>query len=184
MYRTTKVRGTIIKEVRESKGITQQGLGQVSFLSDSTISAIETGRRALTQENLKIICKELDDPKLYFEAASEITGDVFSFHWLDGEAADLHRASVKEKIIEELSEAIRAINLTKVYKNPKSCNEAEIENIICSIQETIDVFNASAIYVAVMCREFNLDIKEMFKTQKQKLISRGYLKEVKESEYR
>lgn len=177
MYRTAKVRGTVIKEVRECKGITQQRLGQVSFLSDSTISAIETGRRTLTQENLKIICKELDDPRLYFEAASEITGDVFSFHWLNGETADLHRASVKEKTIEELDEAIEAINLIKTYKNPKTCTEEDIKSIIQSVQETIDVFNASAIYIAVMCKEFNLDINEMFKLQKQKLVNRGYLKE-------
>lgn len=168
--------GTIIREIREHKGITQQGLGQVSFLSDSTISAIETGRRPLTQENLKILCKELDDPRLYFEAASEVTGDVFSINWLDGDAADLHRSSVKEKTIEELDEAIAAINLIKTYKNPKTCSEEEIVNITASIQETIDVFNASATYIAVMCKEFNLDIKEMFKIQKEKLILKGFLR--------
>lgn len=177
MYKTANVLGTIIKEVREHKGITQQGLGEASFLSDSTISAIETGRRSLTQENLQIICKELDDPRLYFEAASKITGDVFNFHWLNGEAADLHRASVKEKTVEELDEAMEAIASIKAYKNPKTCTEDDIRNITKSIQETIDVFNASAIYIAVMCREFNLDIKDMFDMQKQKLINRGYLKE-------
>ncbi|WP_411680456.1 helix-turn-helix domain-containing protein [Clostridium thailandense] len=184
MYRTANVLGTIIREVREHKGMTQEVLGQVSFLSDSTISAIETGRRALTQENLEIICKILDDPRLYFEVASKITDNVFNFYWLDGEAADLHRASVKEKIIEELDEAIKAIALTKTYKNPTTCNDDDIKNITKSIQETIDVFNASAIYIAVMCREFNLDIKELFNAQKKKLINRGYLREEKEIDFK
>lgn len=168
--------GAAIKEARELKGITQKNLAEDSFLSPKTISAIETGRRALTHENLKIICSELDDPRVYVEAVNEICGNVFSINWLDGDAADLHRASVKEKVIEELSEAIRAINLTKIYKNPKSCDECDIENIKCSVQETIDVFNATAIYIAVICREYSLDIREMFNIQKEKLIKRGYIK--------
>lgn len=168
--------GLAIKESRELKGITQKDLAQVSFLSSKTISAIETGRRALTEENLKNICKELDDPRVYFEAASEICGDVFSVHWLNGDAADLHRASVKEKVIEELSEAIRAINLTKIYKNPKTCTMEEVETAKQSIQESIDVFNSSAIYIAVMCREYGFSITEMFSIHKKKLIDRKYLK--------
>lgn len=176
--------GVAIKEARELKGISQKDLGSGSYLSYKTISAIETGRRSVTQENLRNICNELNDPRVYFEAVSEICGDVFGVQWLDGEAADLHRASVKEKVIEELSEAIRAINLAKTYKNPSKCTKDDVEAVKASIQQTIDVFDASAIYIAIMCREFNLDIREMFRTQKQKLITRGYLKEVKEIEYR
>lgn len=176
--------GVAIKEAREFKGITQQDLAKGSYLSYKTISAIETGRRPVTQENLKNICNELDDPRVYMEAINQICGDVFSVYWLDGECADLHRASVKEKVIEELSEAIRAINLTKVYKNPKCCNEKEVEIVEKSIQETIDVYRAAALYIAVMCKEFNLDIKKMFGMQTQKLITRRYLKGVEKFEYR
>ncbi|MFL0196963.1 helix-turn-helix domain-containing protein [Clostridium sp. WILCCON 0269] len=168
--------GTVMKEAREEKGITQQELGQLSFLSHKTISAIETGKRRLTKENLKNICKELDDPKLYFEAASEIMGDVFSLDWLDGDAADLHRAAVREKVIEELHEAVQAITLTKTSKNPKACDEKDIENIVKSIQETIDVYKASAIYIVVMCKEYSQDIKKMFRIQKEKMIERRYLR--------
>lgn len=168
--------GTAIKEAREEKGMTQQELGQMSFLSDKTISAIETGRRNLTKDNLRIICKELDNPFIYFQAVSEVTGDVFNINWLDGEAADLHRAAVREKVVEEFDEAIQAISLVKTSKNPKTCTMEDVQNIVESIQETIDVYNASAIYIAVMCKEFNLDIQEMFKVQKEKLISRKYIK--------
>lgn len=168
--------GTVIKEAREGKGITQKDLGKGSYLSYKTISAIETGRRGITQENLKTICNGLDDPRVYMEAVNEVCGGVFSIQWLDGDAADLHRASVKEKVVEELVEALDAINLTKVYKNPRCCDTQDVNIVERSIQETIDVYIASAIYVAIMCKEYSLDIKEMFSTQKQKLISRGYLK--------
>jgi len=168
--------GTAIKEAREERGMTQEELGQLSFLSDKMISAIETGRRRLTKENLKNICKELDEPRLYFEAASEVTGDVFTLHWLDGEATDLHRASVKDKVIEELDEAIKAINLTKLYKKPICCNSEDKEIIEESIQETIDVYIASAIYIAIMCKEYSVNIKGMFDQQKEKMITRRYIK--------
>lgn len=168
--------GVAIKEARELKGITQKDLGKESLLSEKTISAIETGRRGITQENLKILCKELDDPRLYFEAASEICGDVFAINWLDGEAADLHRASVREKVIEELDEAIKAIYLTKTYKQPAACGGDDIKAIETSIKETIDVFDASAIYITVMCREFGLNIKDMFRLHKEKLIFKRFLR--------
>lgn len=168
--------GKAIKEARELKGATQNNLAESSYLSPKTISAIETGRRAVTQDNLKIICKELDDPRVYLEATSEICGDVFGVQWLDGDSADLHRASVKEKVIEELSEAVRAINLAKVYKNPACCTKDDIDIVRKSIEETIDVYKAAAIYIAVMCREYNISIKEMFKKQSQKLIEKGYIK--------
>lgn len=167
--------GTVIKEAREFNGITQKDLGKESLLSPKTISAIETGRRDITNENLKIICKELNDPRLYFEAASEITGDVFAIHWLNGNV-DLHRACVKDKVVEELCEAVKAINLTQIYKQPTCCTAEDKKEVEKSIQETIDVFNATAIYIAVMCREYSLDIKEMFRIQKEKLLKRGYLK--------
>lgn len=176
--------GGVIKEARELKGISQKELGKGSCLSYKTISAIETGRRPVTQENLKNICNELDDPRVYMEAIKETCGDVFSVYWLDGECADLHRASVKEKVIEELSEAIRAINLTKVYKNPKCLNGEELRIVEKSIQETIDVYRAAALYIAVMCREFGLDIKSMFGIQTQKLIERRYLRESENIDYR
>lgn len=172
--------GLAIREARLNRNFTQQTMGSKSYCSGKLISAIERGERQASVDVLEKITSELDDPRLYMEAANEITGGVFGVNWLDGESADLHRASVKEKVIEELSEAIRSINLTKVYINPKSCSKEDVEKVTSSIQETIDVFNASAIYIAVMCREYNIDIKEMFNVQKRKLIERGYIKNKKE----
>lgn len=168
--------GAAIKEAREIRGITQKQLAINSYLSDKTISAIETGRREINLESLGYICDELKDPRVYFEAVNEICNGVFSIHWLDGDAADLHRASVKEKVIEELSEAIRAINLAKIYKSPKACSVEDVLVIKKSIEETIDVYSAAAIYIAVMCREYEISIEQMFNEQKNKLIKRGYVK--------
>lgn len=168
--------GNAIKEAREEKGLTQKCLGEASCLSGKTISAIETSRRRVTPENLKLICRKLDNPMVYIEAINEVCGDVFSLQWLDGDAADLHRSSVKEKVMEELKEAIESIHLTKVYNMPKTCKNEDLKLVLKSIQDTIDVYKGSAIYIAVMCREYGLDIKEMFKIQKQKLINKGYLK--------
>ncbi|MCT8978684.1 helix-turn-helix domain-containing protein [Clostridium sp. CX1] len=168
--------GVAIREARELKGITQRELAQLSFLSDKTISAVETGKRALTLESLDFICNELNDPRVYLESTNKVCNGVFGVQWLDGEAADLHRASVKEKVMEELSEAIRAINSIKTYKNPKICSKEEMEDNRYSIQQAIDAFNATGIYIAVMCRECGFDIKEMFEDNRGKLIQRKYLK--------
>ncbi|AKN32630.1 transcriptional regulator [Clostridium carboxidivorans P7] len=168
--------GNAIKEAREEKGFTQKYLGEASCLSQKTISAIETCRRSITQENLKNICNELNNPIVYMETINEMCGDAFSLQWLDGDAADLHRASVKEKVMEELKEAIESIHSAKVYNMPKTCKNEDLKLILKSIQDTIDVYKGSAIYIAVMCREYGVDIRGMFRIQKQKLINKGYLK--------
>lgn len=167
--------GTAIKEARGRLGITQADLAENCYLSDKTISAIETGRRGINTDTLKYICKRLDNPRTYLEAIDNWGEGIFTPHWLDGQAADLHRASVKEKTIEELSEAIRAINLVKTYKNPDTCGQEERKVIERSIQETIDAFNACAIYVAIICEEFGFSVKDEFNIQRQKLIERGYM---------
>lgn len=168
--------GLAIREARINRNFTQKTVGSIGFCSGKLISAIERGERQPSVDVVERLTKELDDPRLYMEAANEVTGGVFGVSWLDGDCVDLHRASVKEKVIEELSEAIRAINNVKVYDNPKAIKPDRKEYAKKSIQESIDVYDAIAHFIAVMCNEYGLSIKEMFKEHRQKLMERGYLK--------
>jgi transcriptional regulator with XRE-family HTH domain len=168
--------GLAIKGARLNRNFTQEAVGSMGFCSGKLVSAIERGKRQASFDILGNITKELDDPRLYMEAANEVTGGVFGVSWLDGECADLHRASVKEKVIEELSEAMRAINQVRVYDNPKASKQEQKDLARKSIMESIDVYNAIAHYIAVMCNEYGFSIKELFSEHREKLIDRGYLR--------
>lgn len=168
--------GLAIKGARLSRNYTQNAVGLMGYCSGKMISAIERGERQVSVDVLEKVTKQLDDPKLYMQAANEVTGGVFAVNWLDGDSVDLHRASVKEKLIEELSEAIRAINTVRVYENPKHMKPEQRELAKKSIQECIDVYDCVAHYIAVLCDELGFSIKEMFDEHKNKLIERDYLK--------
>jgi transcriptional regulator with XRE-family HTH domain len=168
--------GLAIRGARLNKNFTQDAVGSMGFCSGKLVSAIERGERQASMDFLEKLTKEFDDPRLYMEAANEITGGVFGVSWLDGEGVDLHRSSVKEKLIEELSEAIRAINQVKAYDNPKLMKAEQKQLARKSILESIDAFNCIAHYIAVMCNELGFSSKELFEEHKRKLIERGYLK--------
>jgi len=168
--------GLAIKEARLNRNFTQEAVGAMGFCSGKMISAIERGERQANFDVLERITSQLDNPRLYFEASSEITGGVFSANWLDGDAADLHRSSVKDKVLEELAEAINSISIIKAYKKPKVCTKEDYEYVQASIQQAIDAFDASAIYIAVICSDYGIDIKEMFQMHKTKLVEKQYIK--------
>jgi transcriptional regulator with XRE-family HTH domain len=168
--------GLAIRESRQIKRYTQEDVGAMGYCSGKMISAVERGERQISVDVLKNITKGIDEPRVYMEAAAEITGGVFAVSWLDGDCVDLHRSSVKDKVIEELAEAIKAVSSAKVTDNPRLCKMDQREKVKESIEEVIDVYVAAAHYVAIMCREYNFDVKEMFQAQRQKLIEHGYLK--------
>ncbi|MDT8717628.1 helix-turn-helix transcriptional regulator [Clostridium sp. 19966] len=171
--------GLAIKESREIKHITQETVGAMAYCSGKLISAIERGDRNINLSLLKSIASSMDEPRIYMEAANEITDGVFGVPWLDGELVDLHRSSVKEKSIEEFEEAINAIKLTRISDNPKACKQEQRDRVRKSILEVIDVYVAAAHYIAIMCREYDFDIKVLFNEQREKLIEHGYLKNEK-----
>lgn len=169
--------GLAIREARLNKNFTQEAIGAMGFCSGKLISAIERGERNASFDILSKVTEELDDPKLYLEAANEVTGGVFTVPWLNGDSVDLHRTSVKEKVIEELTEAIRAINLVKTYNNPKACKPDQKELARESVLESIDAYIGIAHYIVIICNEYGLSVKELFTEQRKKLIKNKYLKE-------
>ena len=50
--------GERVKEVRKNLGLTLEKFGKRIGLKKNTMSAIETGRNALTDANIKAICRE------------------------------------------------------------------------------------------------------------------------------
>lgn len=171
--------GLAIRDSRQLKNFTQEKVGAMAFCSGKLVSAIERGERQVSIDVLRNITKGLDEPRVYMEAANEITGGVFGVSWLNGECVDLHRASVKEKVVEELHEAITAIDVLKVCDNPKTCKNEQRELVRKSILEVIDVYVAAAHYIAIMCREYDFDIKDLFQEQREKLVQHGYLRNSK-----
>jgi len=60
-----------IKTVREQKGITQQGLSEVTGIDQSSISRMENGKQGISLNNLYQIANALDEPIESFFSRSQ-----------------------------------------------------------------------------------------------------------------
>lgn len=63
---------TNVKKYRQEKGISQEGLAELSGLHRTYISAVERERRNISIENIEHIAKALNvDPALLFTASED-----------------------------------------------------------------------------------------------------------------
>lgn len=166
--RSTKV-GAALREARMHRGLRQGDVAGVALVSHQMVSAAEAGRKRLMPDCLRRATEHLDHPRLHIEAACEITGGACT-PWLDGERVDLHRSSVRAKALEELMEAVRAVEALDIT------NRGEPENLGDVIQQVIDAEGAAKKLVAILCLEFGRSARAEYRKHQQKLRRRGYLR--------
>jgi XRE family transcriptional regulator, fatty acid utilization regulator len=77
----TQYIGTRIKALRERRGLSQEALArQLGFKDRQTLSAIETGERRVSAEELILAVRELDEPLEYFTDPYVLAGEA-RFSW-------------------------------------------------------------------------------------------------------
>jgi len=168
--------GQAIREARMKRGLTQEDAGRIGYVSGKMISAIETGRRAASPDVLERLVTAMDHPRLYMEAAAEVTGGVFASPWLDGEGVDLHRTSVWAKTCEELREAVRVVAAADVINAPSRADDAHRQMIFDSLIQALDARVAIDHYIAIMCEEYGFSVRAVHQEHRRKLEARGYVK--------
>lgn len=163
----------MMKESRIQSGKTQQQLSMDMFQSREYVAKQENGERKITPSTVQHFTERNNDPWLALEAAFEYTG--WGVTRLDGPAVDLHRSAVREKALEELREAIDAMEKVKLTKNPSFTQSFELQDIEQSAKEHIDAIGASITYVATLCEEYDLSWNQLWEDHHRKLQSRGYV---------
>jgi transcriptional regulator with XRE-family HTH domain len=168
----------VFQTARMNRGLNQREMGRIMNLSEKTVSAIETGRRNLPQDLTPKAAKVLDDPELYCALQVTVTGGVAT-PWLDGEKVDLHRSSVRDKAIEECSEAIKALAEAKAMVNCKSAEdlgEKGYEQIQEVLHQAVEAETALQILIGVVCKTYDISIAQVYKDHHAELKAKGYIK--------
>lgn len=165
-----------VQEARVMQGRTQDAIAEAIFISKKTVSAIETGRRS-NPETLGMVAKALDDPRVWMELAAEVTEGAFVPVWLDGQRVDLHRSTVKAKTIEELQEAINALQSLDLIRTPDPERESEEERQQRHAvkMQLADAFQAIATMLAVFCRDYKESAIETYRQHRRKLQEQGHI---------
>lgn len=63
-----------VRELRKTLGLTLEKFGERLGLKKNTVSAIETGRNSLTEQNIKAICREYNVDYIWLTTGN---GDMF-----------------------------------------------------------------------------------------------------------
>lgn len=167
--------GQALRESRTSFGMTQTELSEELLVSRSVIAMAETGKREFPSDVIPFAVSKLDCGFLAMEVAANYTGGAFVSK-LDGDSVDLHRSSVKQKTIEELTEAIDSIQRGCIANKPESISSYQRQELEMSLLQAIDAIVALTHYVAVICREYSFSWTSLWRKHNQKLKTNGYVK--------
>ncbi len=167
-----------IKETIKIKGITQEAIAQELHRHRTWVSRFLSGSDLNDADTLRQIAETLDCSWLYKAAHEALCGLTFIHRKLDGDAVDLHRSSVKAKLLEELDEAVEAIKGVDLVNRPqKPLTDEEKERVL--EDELFPVLGAECsieTYIAVRCEELGISPSEVYERWHKRLEGKGYTK--------
>lgn len=163
----------IPQAVRVARTYRGRRQGDITGYSQQMISAIERGERQVAPDAAPLLAKELDHPALYAELARELTG--VGPAWLDGVAADLHRAAVREKALEELREALQAIERLPASRPPAVETDSQRRERYAHLLQVYDAMVAAYVYLGVQCLEYGYSMLQLSRDHYNKLRGRRYV---------
>lgn len=142
-------------------------------LSQQMKSAIERGQRLVPTDIAPVLAAQLDHPALYAEMARELTG--FGPAWLDGPNVDLHRAAVREKCMEELREAMQAMDKHAGYLLPDAMTDRQQKERYEHLLQAMDGLVALYTYIGTQCLEYGYSMAQVSRDHYAKLRGRRYV---------
>jgi len=164
--------GEIMKGLRGDDTQLQWGL-EMGVVRE-TVSKYETGRSKVPVDISRKMMDKFDDPKLAITIQHEYTGT--GPRWLDGPNVDLHRCSVREKTIEEMREALVAVENTSMSKPSGALTTKEREEHKNALEEMVELATAVMKYVAIGTDYIGISYKELWTDHYKYLQKAGFIK--------
>ncbi|KIL45732.1 hypothetical protein [Jeotgalibacillus soli] len=166
--------GSVGKAVRTLRGKDSQLKFSLNRnVSRESISAYERGVTKLPKDISKGLMEEYDDPFFAMVVRQNYTGTGPVY--LDGEAVDLHRSSVKEKTIEEMEEALAKLRSFCMAKPLHLLTEWEKDELRFVLEEVAEAEVAMNHLMAVVCKESNISYSSIWKRIYDKFASLKYI---------
>lgn len=166
--------GMLIKQERERRGLSQEQLARILNIDRSTISRIETGTQVATHDLLEEIISALRSPRLRLE----ILGGAIPCIHLNN--VDYHPLAVQQIALKEMREAIDELEKLNLLNKigPEDLTPEEQENLLNkTMMELQDVNNCMDLIITALSERYDIDLKELYKLNKQKMKDEGYLVE-------
>lgn len=163
--------GKVLKELRGSQ--TQLSLGLETNVTRESISKYENGRSQIPRDISQHIMRKFDDPRFAITLRQEYTST--GPKWLDGKNVDLHRCSVKEKTLEEVKEALDALEEVSFSTPFNLLEHFERQRVELALQELVEAQTAIDMLVAIVCIESDISYTQVWQSHYSKLTRAGYI---------
>lgn len=167
--------GEEIAEARKRQGITQQDLSSMISYSRESVAKYETGSRNIPKELYPNITQGIDDPQFYFSIWKENTGHV-SIPFFDGDYIDHHPTSMRYLVQKETNEALEQLDEINWAKPVAARGTDEVEAMKKLLHEQLDAAASMINLVAIICKEYNFSMKDVYKAWNMSLKIRKYNK--------
>lgn len=164
--------GSALDEVLKKTGDTRSKAGAAVHVDATMIGKIVNGTRNPSKEVMSSTAKHYDDGQLYIAAAGEITKGAF-VPWLN--KVDLHKASVHLKTVEEIGEALEALNRAPITKTNEQIVSEDLKQIKSALMESIEAITALTHYVAILCKEYSFSWMDVWKEHRAFLKAKKYM---------
>lgn len=165
--------GQALRDARVQSGITQNELADELFVSRSLVAMVETGKRDLPNEVVPAAVTKLDCGFLMMEVAAAYTGGAFVTR-LNGKNVDLHRASTRDWVEEEFTEAVESVATSKIANKPQALSQDERQSIEESIMQIMDALVAGMHHIVVLCNDYGFSHRAMWAKHYEKLRQKQY----------
>jgi transcriptional regulator with XRE-family HTH domain len=167
--------GECLREAREAAEMTQLEFAFEVNMSRSAIGMVEINERKLPPDVRRKAVEVLDDGWFTLAVIEEAAGHAF-IPKLNGPKVDLHRSSVKNKTIEELPEALEAIQSVCVANHPDYIEQADRERLYEALIQCGDAVVALVHYIIVICKDYRFSWIQFWKDVRKKLKKKGFVK--------
>lgn len=178
--------GIVLRAVREEEGWSRRVMGLLLNVSASLVADWEYGRKRITEALRPVLTRKLNSGKLCMAMKYEATGGVMAAPYLDGANVDNHRLVCVERTIEEMREAMAALEGVKsILLKPPGMTTAEERKLIADkLMEVIEADTAGENALARVAREYGISLAELYDRHQRELIEKGFLEKEKTAQSR
>lgn len=154
--------GTTFKEALKATHTKRSDIAEETHYSHQSVTAWANDTRTISAEALPKVASKLDYPDLYLESAVKATNGV-AIPLLDGDYITRSPTGMKELVEYETREALDKLEHTRMLKPAVFATEVDKEDMKQVIYESLDAACSMVNMIAVLCKEYDISMRETYK---------------------